>query len=341
MKFYIDASNIHAGGGKTILNDFISGALQADNIKFIFWIDERFTPSSASLNSSNIQFIKVKKLLRLTTQFKIKALSSANDLIIFFGNVPPFLNFASKTILLQSNRLVVENYSTAKMSFLSRIQINIQRIIFNFFKNNVHEIVVQSLSMKSLIQSNSNLKPKVTIAPFKNFNEEIVDNSNKEFIGKSFIYIASSEPYKNHATLIDSWVILAKENIYPKLYLTLEKNTVIYKQAVSLIKKYNLDIEILSNISREELITKFSLVQALIYPSKFEAYALPLVEANILGKDIIASELDYVRDMVDPVQSFNPESAMSISRAIKRYLDIKDKKTCIMTPINFINYLNK
>jgi len=339
MNFYIDASNVHSGGGKTMLNDFITGTDAYPNIKFIFWVDYRFDIPNLSVNSKNMQFIKVPKVLRFFTQFKIKKLYKSDDLIIFFGNLPPFIIFSARTFLLQSNRYVVENSTTSNMSFLTRIQINIQRLIFKLYKNKVDEIIVQSSSMQSLIKKQSNLNTSATVVPFKDFKEDAFSHSTHARAKTGFIYIASAEPHKNHKNLIAAWVLLAEEEIYPKLTLTIDDKSKIYKEIVNTRASHNLDIEILPNILREDLMIKFANSQALIYPSKFESYGLPLVEASMLGIDIIASELDYVRDMVDPMQTFDPESSVSIARSVKRYLNHINSKTYIMSPDKFINYL--
>jgi hypothetical protein len=63
---------------------------------------------------------------------------------------------------------------------------------------------------------------------------------------------------------------------------------------------------------------------------------LPLVEANQYKLPVIASELDFVRDILDPVETFDPNSAKSISRSVKRFLKIKEKKTDIVAPVEFI-----
>jgi hypothetical protein len=39
---------------------------------------------------------------------------------------------------------------------------------------------------------------------------------------------------------------------------------------------------------------------------------------------VLASELDYVRDVLDPEQAFDPESAVSIARAVKRFMGIEE-----------------
>jgi hypothetical protein len=46
--------------------------------------------------------------------------------------------------------------------------------------------------------------------------------------------------------------------------------------------------------------------------------------------------LDFVRDILDPVETFDPNSAKSISRSVKRFLKIKEKKTDIVAPVEFI-----
>ena len=76
---------------------------------------------------------------------------------------------------------------------------------------------------------------------------------------------------------------------------------------------------------------------ALIYPSLLESCGLPLVEAGQCKLPVLASELDYVRDILDPVETFDPKSAKSIARSLKRFLKIKEEKTKIVGANDFIN----
>jgi len=95
-------------------------------------------------------------------------------------------------------------------------------------------------------------------------------------------------------------------------------------------------MEILPNMEREKIIMLYSSSSALIYPSLFESFGLPLVEANQYGLPIIASELDYVRDVVDPEETFDPNSSKSIYRSVKRFLKINNDKTNVIEPAEFI-----
>ena len=94
-----------------------------------------------------------------------------------------------------------------------------------------------------------------------------------------------------------------------KLYLTIDGYTFPkrYKKIIEYIEDNNLNISIKPDLSRCDLLTYFSKVDCLIYPSLFESYGLPIVEAMNMNIPIIASELDFVRDLVDPDESFNPK----------------------------------
>ena len=137
-----------------------------------------------------------------------------------------------------------------------------------------------------------------------------------------FLYVASGEPHKNHRKLIDAWCLLADEGLYPSLKLTLDNDN--FKDLCDWITKrtrdYQLSIENKGILTPGQLKIIYKKASALIYPSKIESLGLPLIEARQAGLPVLASELDYVRDVIDPEQSFDPESAISIARAVKRFI---------------------
>jgi glycosyltransferase involved in cell wall biosynthesis len=51
-----------------------------------------------------------------------------------------------------------------------------------------------------------------------------------------------------------------------------------------------------------------------------ETFGLPLLEATMLGIPVIAGEVDFVRDVCVPQQTFDPDSPRSIARAVRRFL---------------------
>ena len=167
-------------------------------------------------------------------------------------------------------------------------------------------------------------------------------NFKEPSLRNRFIYVASGDPHKNHSRLIEAWVLLSLEGIYPLLYLTIDEK--IYPELSKLIngkkEKFNLNIENLGSMPHSYIMDMYCEVDALIFPSLVESYGLPLIEARVKGLSIIASELDFVRDVVSPNQTFDPLSAISISRSIQRFMGFENLDFETLSPDEFIRSIN-
>ena len=337
-RIFVDASNIHTGGGKVLLDDFLHSAADFKSNKFIVWVDKRYQISPSLVPLRHIVFKRVTIWGRLKLKICLKQLGMENDVIIYFGNIPPFNKSKCKSILMQNNRLVVD-WLPVDDSVRSRFRLLVERLLFKVFKNNVDEVIVQSRSMKFLIGKMKNTKFNTRVLAYKNLKEftKIVPRAERD----GLIYVSSDDPHKNHQILFEAWILLSHQQIFPKLKLTLSKKSNLVKLIKKIKNLYGLDIDILYDLKRTELLKEFAASRALVFPSLIESYGLPLVEANMLGLDIIAPELDYVRDVVDPVETFDPNSALSIGRAVKRYLGYDEDKTKILDPSDFISFIKK
>jgi glycosyltransferase involved in cell wall biosynthesis len=58
----------------------------------------------------------------------------------------------------------------------------------------------------------------------------------------------------------------------------------------------------------------------LIFASSLESFGLPLLEARALGVPVLAAERDFVREVCEPQQTFDPASPHSIADAVRRFL---------------------
>ena len=63
---------------------------------------------------------------------------------------------------------------------------------------------------------------------------------------------------------------------------------------------------------------------------------MPLLEAEAMGLPVIASEMDYVRDVIVPAETFDPHSAVSISRAVRRFLSLAEPPVETITSSDFL-----
>ena len=96
MNIYINASNIHTGGGKIILNDIIIITHYFKDIYFNFYIDQRFFLQK--IVGENISFKRIKKYHRFLVWFLIEKHLKKDDIVIYFTNTPPIFKHKCKTI---------------------------------------------------------------------------------------------------------------------------------------------------------------------------------------------------------------------------------------------------
>jgi len=152
-----------------------------------------------------------------------------------------------------------------------------------------------------------------------------------------FVYVATGDAHKNHEHLLDAWLLLEEAGLFPSLVLTVgAENAKLLGRLEHLCAASRLRIENLGELSREQVLDLYTHARALIYPSTLESFGLPLLEAAACGLPIVASELDYVRDLVEPVETFDAGSAVSIARAVRRFLECPEPPVALMTASGFL-----
>ena len=342
--FYIYAPQVHQGGGKVLLEAILSERIE--NISCNAIVDEKFEISKGfCFVNWNIQAIKSSFIYRVTSEKKLAINLQSNDQVLFFSNLPPmFKNKAFTTLFLQ-NKYIIDKYSLEGFSLKAKIRISIQRLWFRIFLKNADGLVVQTESMASIFRNNFNNSLPLSVIPVSS----LLNMSNKKSKikpnpqTKRFIYVASGEPHKNHNNLIAAWKILASDGVTPELNLTLDGAN--FKNIHTLIEKtvreHNLSIINHGVLSHEEILSLYSEMDALVYPSMLESFGLPLVEAAQYSLPIIASELDYVRDVSNPIETFDPKSSISIARAVKRFLLREEPIKKIRSPNQFLKEIIK
>jgi glycosyltransferase involved in cell wall biosynthesis len=198
--------------------------------------------------------------------------------------------------------------------------------------------MAQDLSLWYRRCSNSAATPKIRVRPFLNklppraeFESTFAD------VKWDFVYVADGVAHKNHLNLLEAWCILARKNIRPRLALTLgTSDELLLKKILDLRSEYRLEISNLGELPHDSVISLYKACRFLIFPSLSESFGLPLIEANHFGLPIIASELDYVRDVCSPIETFNPNSSKSIALAVMRALKINDIELLFASPSDFL-----
>jgi len=328
----INAPNVRAGGGFVLLESILK-YLDKTNLRCLLIANELVRKKLARFNNIETHYVSHSIYARLKNELYINNIAKQAKKILFFGNVPPVINLKCETILYVQNAYIINNYSLNGFSLKQHIRLVIERLWFKFFYNNVDRFVVQTQSMKNLLQSK--IGRNVELLPFSDF--AYIETSS--VVNVDFLYPSSGEPHKNHKNLIEAWVLLAKKGFFPELHLTLDEtnhqNLLLWLN--DKVTHHSLKIKNIGHLkSHSEMLCRIKYSKCLIFPSLLESFGLPLIEAEYFSTPILAPELDYVRDVVKPHQTFDAQSPVSICSAVLRFLN-KEENNSILQPEQFIN----
>jgi glycosyltransferase involved in cell wall biosynthesis len=136
-----------------------------------------------------------------------------------------------------------------------------------------------------------------------------VDRPREPFL----LYPANGWPHKNHRRLFDAFSLVRPER--PQLRLVL---TGAGHERLSLPE----GVESRGHVSLDELVGLYRAASALVYPSLYEGFGIPCVEAMACGCPVAASKVASIPEVCgDAAVYFDPFSVESIAQGIRDVLD--------------------
>ncbi|MDX1281576.1 glycosyltransferase [Shewanella colwelliana] len=337
MIFY--APNVHIGGGFELLKSLLSSFDENAGVQFV--LDYRIINRLDISTFRNVYWVKPDPISRFKAELFISRLKHKHDKIFCFHGLPPVFYKGGEIVVFLQNRLYITGFSVAGYTFKTALRLTFERLMFYVLRGKVSEFVVQSNSMKA--QTVLNLKRVksilVTVHPFISESYKCVTTESIEKI-YDFAYIADGSAHKNHHALFVAWRLLAEKGHFPTLVVTLsDDNTQLIQLIAHLNRVCGCNIINIGYVPKDIIKKLYQQTRALIYPSLVESFGMPLIEAKQLGLAIVAAELDYVRDVVTPNETFNPHSSVSISLSVLRYLGESSPLVELKSPHEFISYL--
>lgn len=337
MTLLLHAPNVHQGGGRALLDTLLRSALGSPEVLAI--LDSRLALHSGFPSRQVVMQVPPTLWGRLRAERKLSALATADVTILCFGNLPPLFNCRGRILLFLQNRYLTGGLGASGFPWRTRLRILAERAWLRWRIGKVHQVVVQSPSMEREVARAFGVRSRVLafvpeaagspLAPAAGLDE------GRRF---DFLYVASGEPHKNHKALLEAWALLAEQGIRPTLGITLDAGNC--PELLGWIQRHvavhGLKVENVGQMPPEGVDLLYRSAGALIYPSLGESLGLPLIEARGHGLPILAPEKDYVRDVVEPVQTFDPESPISIARAVRRFLETPELPPEPLAPAEFL-----
>lgn len=156
---------------------------------------------------------------------------------------------------------------------------------------------------------------------------ELAKTKSKYTLPSSFIlFVGALERRKNLLNLIKALKVIHKNERRIHLLLVGRKGEE-YKGIKDEIKRQSLRpwVKMLGYVSDDDLRSLYRLASVLVYPSLYEGFGLPLLEAMTSGLPVVSSKRSALPEIAqDAALYFNPEEAEEI--ADKTLLALKDKK---------------
>ncbi|MBI5753955.1 glycosyltransferase family 4 protein [Candidatus Peregrinibacteria bacterium] len=157
----------------------------------------------------------------------------------------------------------------------------------------------------------------------------------KDFIMKTnlpenfFLAVGTLEPRKNYLNLIKAFKEISDR--FPEYYLVIVgKNGWDYEEIHAAVKEnyLNKKVHFLGYLSNKSLVNLYSLARALVFPSFYEGFGMPPLEAMQCGCPVIASHTSSLPEVAgDAALLVSPESHRQIAEAMLKI--IKDPALAI------------
>lgn len=212
---------------------------------------------------------------------------------------------------------------------LSKLQTTIQQCI-----NNANHIITISNNTKNDIIKFYEVADKpITVIYhglsdlFHNshlINDKLIqENISKYQIKKPFIlFIGGRKTYKNFISLLKAY---AYSGISKDLDLVVVGSETIFDcEEKEIVEKFNLgnQVKLTGYVNTQDLISFYRTTNAFIFPSLYEGFGLPLIEAMACKSPIACSDIAIFREVGKGIPIyFNPHSIDDIITAIKQLIE--------------------
>ena len=342
MKVAIDARMINASGIGTYIQNLVKNncyniALgNRDELKDINEIND--------IVDFNSKIYGIKEQL----EFPYKELKKFKpDLLhIPHYNVPIFYRGNMIVTIHDTTHLVLDEFLPSKLAkiyanIMMRIAIkkakviltvseNSKKDLIKFFKVKEDKIIVTYLGVKESIHE----KTKEEI-------DYLYEKFNIPRNKKILLYVGNLKPHKNLERLLQAFSKMKNNKEYVLLLVgkAFESYNVLEEKERELGIKEN--VIHTGIVSEDELVDLYNLVDLFVFPSLYEGFGLPVIEALRCGTKVACSNTSSLPEVGgDVVKYFNPKDTDEMTKAIEEELEKIDTHEDIQKRIDWAKNFN-
>jgi len=305
----VDSLYINVGGGKVLL-EYLVKEIEARHMDVFYLFDLRCKNDFKQVPNDRKVYLKAGFLNR----YKFYKSNKENFTKIFcFGNIPPPCEINNGIVYTYFHNVLMFNKRN-EYSIGLKLKVYLRNELFRLLKKFSNLWIVQSSLVKDKLVSYLNISADdCYVCPFFDLSEEVITTQKKN---NTYLYVSSGASHKNINRLLDAWLLIYHKGYNPELHLTIPQ------YEIELINKINVlvdkGVKVVNHgfIDKTKLSILYAESQYLIFPSLFESFGLPLLEAVGYGCKVIAADLEYTYEVVEPSYTFNPHVSQSIADAV-------------------------
>ncbi len=279
-------------------------------------------------------FIKYERFMpQRYVDFLISATVNSKNVDVYFSPIPRVpKSYKGKSVVTTHDLSIIEFPDLFSKKDLSKLKTQIPDAL----KKSEKVIAVSHFTAKEIHKHFDIPMKKIKVihnGVDKRFFNKVSDNEIKKFKkdykikGDYILFLGTLDPRKNIGRLIDAYEKLRKESDKDyKLVLAGAKGADV-TQIDRKIKfsDYKKDIYVPGYIPAKDLGPLFKGASLFVFPSLYEGFGIPPLEAMAKGVPTIASDIDPVNEVVgDSIVKFDPKNVQNIYKTIKKVLKDKD-----------------
>lgn len=239
--------------------------------------------------------------------------------------------------------LIMSHFPSIRTSTLGRVAFIIKRLAYNLtIKNALQKaekiIAVSEFTKQDIIKyfKLSEERTKVISVIYEGVSAANMGQSSAVSLpDKFFLYVGVAFPHKNLEFLVDSFAEFAK--FYPDYYLVLVgSRNYFYNQLENYIKLHHTDIQTKiiykGFVPDSELGAYFAKAQAFVFPSLYEGFGLPPLEAMHLGTAVVSSRSSCLPEILqDAALFFDPENKQDLVNKLEIIIKNQELKNKLVS----------
>jgi glycosyltransferase involved in cell wall biosynthesis len=197
------------------------------------------------------------------------------------------------------------------------------------------KVITVSLNSKKDIETVYSLSKKKVVAIYNGIVDKTDLLNQNEFIDplvpkeKYILFVGRIDARKNLLTAVEAFAILKKTNTISHVFVIVGREDYLGPEIKRKIKDLHvLDIRFTGYVTESSLIALYRSADFLIYPTLYEGFGLPCLEAMTYGCPVISSKNSSISEVVgDAGVLVNPESKTEICDAMLKVISDTDFRT--------------